>query len=160
MVVWSCARRRLGRDFARDWEDETQERPRVLFESADGAAAHAAWAVLRRHGYRTMWCPGPRADAECALSTTGRCRLVEQADAVVSALDLHEPRCQAVARGLDAVAEETPVVVVAPRAATAQWAEELPACRVVGGPLTTKVLIRSLDVAGVAPPTPRSATAD
>jgi len=151
VVVWNCARRRLGKDFARDWDDEARERPRVLFESPDGAEAHAAWTVLRRHGYRTMWCPGPRADAECALSTTGRCRLVEDADAVVSALDLSEPSSQAVARELDAVAEDKPVVVVAPRATASQWADELRACRVVAGPLSAKVLIRSLDVAGAPP---------
>lgn len=151
-MVWNCTRRRLGKDFAHDWEDESEERPRVLFESPDGAEAHAAWVVLRRHGYRTMWCPGPRADAECPLSTTGRCRLVEEADAVVSALNLHDPRCAAVARGLDTVAEDRPVIVVAPKASTAHWAEELPACRVVAGPLSAKVLVRSLDVAGVTPP--------
>ncbi len=147
-MLWSCSRRRLGKDMALGWEEEAHERPRVLFESPDGAVAHAAWMLLRRHGYRTMWCPGPHGDAECALSTTGHCRLVDAADVVVSALDLNEPSCQAVARRLETVAGDTPVVVVAPKATATDWMEELPDCRVVAGPLSTKVLIRSLDVAG------------
>ena len=154
-MVWNCARRRLGRDHAQAWEDGVSVAPRVLFESVDGAEAHAAWKVLQRQGYRTMWCPGPRSDgAECVLSATGHCRLVEEADVVVSALDLQERCCQAVVRQLDAVAADTPVVVVAPKSSAARWADELPACRVVAGPLSAKVLIRSLSVAGAGTPAP------
>ncbi len=157
-MLWTCSRRRLGKDMARGWEEEAHERPRVLFESPDGAVAHAAWMVLRRRGYRTMWCPGPHDGAECTLATTGQCRLVDAADMVVSALDLSDPSCQAVVRRLETVAGDTPVVVVAPKAKASEWADELPACRVVAGPLSTKVLVRSLHVAGAAA-TP-SATAE
>jgi hypothetical protein len=144
-------RRPLGEDFARGWPDgPDDDRPRVLFESPDGAEAHATWKLLRRHGYHTMWCPGPQGgfSTECTLTATGRCPLVGEADAVVAALDLRDPRCEAVVRGLDAQAAETPVVVVTPRGATVQWAGELPHSQVVAGPLSSKVLIRSLAEAG------------
>ena len=44
MCNWTS--RPLGKDFARGWHDTTRDgdgddRPRVLFESADGAEAHA-----------------------------------------------------------------------------------------------------------------------
>jgi hypothetical protein len=147
-VAWTCSRSRLGKDMARGWGDETHDGPRVLFESPDGAEAHAAWALLRRHGYGTMWCSGPQGDAECSLVADGHCPLVDEADAVVSALDLDDPSCQAVAEQLENRAGETPVVVVAPRATAPRWVDELPACQVVTGPLSAKVLIRSLHVAG------------
>ena len=121
----------------------------VLFESPDGAEAHAAWKLLRRNGYRMTWCPGPQGgfSPECALSATGHCPLVDEADAVVSALDLRDPLCEKVVRALDAQAPDTPVVVVAPKRSAAHWAEEVPDCEVVAGPLSSKVLIRALSVA-------------
>jgi len=110
---------------------------------------NAAWKLLRRHGYRMSWCPGPQGgfSPECALSATGHCPLVDRADAVVSALDLSNRTCGEVVRALDAQAAETPVVVVTPRRSAAHWAEEVPDCQVVAGPLSSKVLIRSLSVA-------------
>ena len=106
-MFWNCMRRPLGEDFAAAWDDEPgarDGRPSVLFESPDGAEAHAAWKLLDRHGYRTMWCPGPGGgfSPQCTLSATGHCPLVDRADAVVSALDLRDPRCQEVARALNA----------------------------------------------------------
>lgn len=160
----NCMRRPLGEDFARGWPDEAQDdegEPLVLFESRDGAEAHAAWKVLRSKGYRMTWCPGPQGgfSPRCALSATGHCRLVDEADAVVNSLDLHDPLCEEVVRALDAQASNTPVVVVAPRGSAARWAEEAPACEVIAGPLSTKVLIRALSVAG-APKVPADAAAD
>jgi len=148
-MAWSCMRRPLGEDFAAAWYGEPgprDGRPSVLFESRDGAEAHAAWKLLERHGYRTMWCPGPGGgfSPQCTLTTTGRCPLVDRADAVVSALDLSDARCQEVARALNAVAPDTAVVVVARKGSAAQWSAELPACRVVAGPLSSKVLVGSL----------------
>jgi hypothetical protein len=161
-VAWKWTRRRLGRDYAKDWAEDANGRPRVLLESSDGAVAFATWSVLRRHGFRTMWCPGPRADvSECPLVGNGHCQLVAECDAVVSALDLHEPRCQAVVAHHNDVATETPVVVVAPWASATRWADELPRCRVVAGPLSREVLLGSLNVSGstvpVAAPTAPSA---
>jgi len=153
-MFWNFMRRPLGQDFARTWPDdsapsEREGRPLVLFESPDGAEAHAAWKLLRRHGYRMTWCPGPQGgfSPECAMSATGHCPLVTQADSVVSALDLRQPTCEEVVRALDAQAAETPVVVVTPKRSAAHWAEEVPDCHVVAGPLSSKVLIRSLSVA-------------
>jgi len=146
-------RRPLGDDFAGDWPDQAlgaDDRPMVLFECADGAEAHAAWQLLRRNGYRMTWCPGPQGgffSPQCALSAAGHCPLVEEADAVVSALDLRDPGCEEVVRALHAQARETPVVVVAPKRSAARWAEEVPDCEVVAGPLSSKVLIRALSVA-------------
>jgi len=152
-MLWNCMRRPLGEDFARSWPDETSggddDGPLVLFESPDGAEAHAAWKVLRRNGYRMSWCPGPQGgfSPECALSATGHCPLVDEADAVVNALDLRDPVCEKVVRALDAQAHETPVVVVAPKRSAAHWAGEAPDCDVIAGPLSSKVLIRALSVA-------------
>jgi hypothetical protein len=148
----NCMRRPLGEDFARGWPDDAGDKdggPLVLFESPDGAEAHAAWRLLRRAGYRMTWCPGPQGgfSPECALSATGHCPLVDEADAVVSALDLHDSRCERVVRALDAQARDTPVVVVAQQGSAGRWAEEVPDCEVVRGPLSSKVLIRALSVA-------------
>ena len=160
----NCMRRPLGEDFARGWPDGAQDGesgPLVLFESPDGAEAHAAWKVLRGHGYRMTWCPGPQGgfSPRCALSATGHCQLVDEADAVVSSLELRDPLCGEVVRALDAQASETPVVVVAPRGSAARWAEEAPDCEVVAGPLSTRVLVRALSVAR-APKAPAEAVAD
>ena len=160
-MFWNFTRRPLGDDFASGWPDGAQgedARPMVLFECADGAEAHAAWKLLRRNGYRMTWCPGPQGgffSPRCALSATGHCPLVEEADAVVSALDLRDPLCEEVVRGLDAQAQahETPVVVVAPKRLAARWAEEAPDCEVIAGPLSSKVLIRALSVARAPAPT-------
>ncbi len=155
-MFWNRRRSPLGEDLARGWRDvpagDEDNRPRVLFESADGAEAHAVCDLLDRHGYRTMWCPGPggRSARECALSEAGRCPLVDEADAVVSALDVSNARCQEVLRRLDDVAADTPVVVVAPRASADRWSAELSRCRVVAGPLRSGVLIRSLSPTHVA----------
>jgi len=163
-VFKNCMRRPLGEDFARGWPNEAQDdesEPRVLFESPDGAEAHAAWTVLRSHGYRMTWCPGPQGgfSPRCALSATGHCCLVDEADVVVTSLDLRDPQCEEVVRALDAQASETPVVVVAPRGSAPRWVEEAPGCEVVAGPLSTKVLVRALSVAR-APQVPAEAAAD
>ncbi len=155
-MFWNCTRRPLGEDFARGWPDDAHDDghgPMVLFESPDGAEAHAAWKLLRRNGYRMTWCPGPQGgfSPECALTATGHCPLVDEADAVVSALDLRDARCGNVARALDAQAAQTPVVVVAPKRSAAHWAEETPDCEVIAGPLSSKVLIRALSVARTTP---------
>jgi len=151
-MFWNWMRRPLGEDFASSWPDEASgddDGPLVLFESPDGAEAHAAWKVLRRNGYRMTWCPGPQGgfSPECALSATGHCPLVDEADAVVSALDLRDPVCEKVVRALDAQSQETPVVLVAPKRSAAHWAGEASNCEVVAGPLSSKVLIRALSVA-------------
>ena len=146
-------RRPLGVDRARGWDDgaasgsDLDAAPRVLIESADGAEAHAAWRLLQRHGYRTMWCPGPRRapGRQCPLSGTGHCTLVEEADAVVSALDLRDEACARVVHDLDAVAGDRPVVVVAPVEQVAGLAQELRSVRVVPGPLSAPVVLGALD---------------
>ena len=147
-MAWNCMRRPLGEDFAERWSGKPaggDERPSVLFESHDGAEAHAAWKLLERHGYRTMWCPGPMGgfSPRCTLTATGSCPLVDQADAVVSALDLRDARCKEVAHALNVVAADTRVVVLA-RGSAARWSAELPACEVVAGPLSAEVLVGSL----------------
>jgi hypothetical protein len=146
-MFWNGTRRPLGEDFARGWQDEAaDDAPRVLFEASDGAEAHAAWMVSRREGYHFAWCPGPRGgfSTTCALTAAGRCPLVDEADAVVSSLDLTDPVCEQIVRGLQARAADTRVVVVAPRGAAEHWTEQLPDCRVVAGPLRSDVLVESL----------------
>ncbi len=148
----NCVRRPLGEDYADAWPqgpDEAGQGPLVLFESPDGAEAHAVWKLLGRYGYRTAWCPGPKGgfSRECALAATGYCTLVDEADAVVSSLDLADPLDQKVVRALnDVEAVAKPVVVVATRGSAARWSEELPDCSVVAGPLSSRVLVRSLSI--------------
>jgi len=148
-------RRPLGEDRARSWGDESgsDASPRVLIESADGAEAHATWRLLQRHGYRTMWCPGPRQASarECPLSGAGRCALVDEADAVVSALDLRDEACARVVRDLDAVAGDKRVVVVAPVDQVAGLTQELGSVRVVPGPLSAQVVLGALDGGRASP---------
>ena len=73
----------------------------------------------------------------------GKLPLVDQADAVVSTLDLRDARCKEVAHALNVVAADTRVVVLA-RGSAARWSAELPACEVVAGPLSAEVLVGSL----------------
>lgn len=113
------------------------------------------WSLLDRHGYETMWCPGPtrRHDRECSLVRTGHCPLVERADVIVSALDQNDGTCAEVARHLDSAAGHpgsTPVVVVVTPRSAEEVAATLPHCDVVSGPLSSKTVLRS--VVGVAPP--------
>jgi hypothetical protein len=147
-MFWNGTRRPLGEDFARGWDKaaDGDDAPRVLFESRDGAEAHAVWKVLRREGYQVTWCPGPRGgfSTACALTAAGRCPLVDEADAVVSSLDLRDPVCEQIVHGLQARAADTRVVVVAPRGVADHWTEQLPDCRVVAGPLRSDVLVESL----------------
>ena len=156
-MFWNWTRRPLGSDFARGWRDTTrdgdEDGPRVLFESPDGAEAHATWKLLQRHGYRVTWCPGPRGgfSPDCALSASGHCALVDEADVVVSALDLKDTASQEVVRGLNEAVSRTAVVVVASRGAASHWSGELPDCTVVSGPLSSKVLRRSVSLAHPIP---------
>ena len=110
---WYRWRHLLGRDQARNWRranEETPPRPRVLFESPDGAEAHAVWSLLDRHGYDTMWCAGPsgRPSRECSLVRVGNCPLVDRADIIVNTLDQGDWKCAEVARHLDRSADVVP----------------------------------------------------
>lgn len=147
---WYWWRRRLGLDHARRWRqprEDVTRRPRVLLESPDGAEAQAVWSLLDRHGYDTMWCPGPSGRAsECSLVRTGRCPLVDGADLIVNALDRTDGKSAEVARRLDASTDgrspSRPVVVVTTRNALAEVAASLPHCDVVPGPLRSEMLLR------------------
>jgi hypothetical protein len=149
---WPRSRRRLGVDHARNWQrrdEEVAPRPRVLFESPDGAEAQAVWSLLRRQGYETMWCPGPPGNdaSACELIRTGHCRLLAEADVVVSALDPLDGSCDEVARYLDAGARDgtspKPVVVV-PRRAKRDRVPVLAHSDIVSGPLSSKALLRAV----------------
>ena len=156
-MFWNCTRRPLGEDYAERWghydDDDAARRHRdgkVVRESCSNrltGRGATTWKVLQRHGYRTMWCPGPAVGSSCTLSATQHCDLVDEADVVVSVLGQRHPACRQVARDLDAVAAQKPVVVVAPRSAVPRLTEELPACHVVAGPLSSKVVIRALTLA-------------
>lgn len=61
-------------------------RPRVLLEVSDPAEADSYWRLLGRHGYDVSWCSGPTASSSCVLLEDGQCRLLEEADFVVTAL--------------------------------------------------------------------------
>jgi hypothetical protein len=147
-MFWNCTRRPLGEDFASGWPEGApdEDAPLVLFESPDGAEAHAVWKLLRRHGYHMSWCPGPRGgfSSECALAATGHCPLVDEADVVVSALDMRDPQSEEIVHALNAQATDTPVVVATKRGLAARWTQEAPHCQVLSGPLNSKVLLRAL----------------
>ena len=147
---WYKWRESLGRDHARHWGRRGEDGPpraRVLFESPDGAEAHAVWSLLNRYGYDTMWCPGPsdHPARDCTLVRAGHCPLVDGADVIVNALDQSDGKCGEVARSLDNsadVARSRPVVVVQPPSGAADLAASLPHCDVVPGPLRSGVLVR------------------
>ena len=141
---WKRWRRPIGEDLAREWHGGSEDGgggPRILFESPDGAEAHAVSRVLGRHGCRTMWCTGPEGASPCVLVATGTCRLVDEADLVVSSLDLGDRRCQDVARALDRRTVETPVVVMTRKDSAEEWRAELPTCQVTSDPLSSKALL-------------------
>jgi hypothetical protein len=120
----------------------------VLLESPDGAEAHAVWKLLDRHGYDTMWCPGPSGHPAraCSLVVSGHCPLVDRADLIVHALDHSDGQCVEVTRHLDSLedvaTQSKPVVVVTPTTAVPEAAGSLPHCDVVPGPLRSRVLLR------------------
>ncbi len=64
---------------------------RSLFDDGQAAALQLAGDEVRQ-------CTGPRGQGgrACPLLTTGRCRLAEQADLIVSLLPIDEPECRAV----------------------------------------------------------------
>jgi len=121
---------RVGQDQAVGWPEREPpggtnpgHRRRLLVESEDGAEAVAIWKLLERRGIDVSWCPGPdaRRSSRCPLVHTGSCRLVDQADAVLCALDLEDPKQRAVLEALNTAHPEKPVVVAASSGAQRRW---------------------------------------
>jgi GNAT superfamily N-acetyltransferase len=83
-----------------DWGLPTR-RARVLVE-ARGLGDSLVARQVRGAGFDVRQCPGPRPSGvtRCPLVGLGRCRLVEQADAVVHLLPPEDEECAAVSRAL------------------------------------------------------------
>lgn len=61
---------------------------RVLIEHSDRAVLTGAVDILRDAGYEVATCVGPEGGQRCPLVEFGRCRLVEDADVVVTSPEL------------------------------------------------------------------------
>lgn len=141
----------LGRDHAGRWARRgdaaaRHDRPQVLVEEPDAAEAFAYWRLLEDNGYRASWCPGPEAPPgrPCPLVRGGRCRLVEQADVVVSSLGLHHESARRVIQALQRVHPEKPVIVEGPRPVLERYAGMLEGRRVVRMPVTGCAVLASV----------------
>ena len=145
-------RKMLGRDHAGRWTRRGDavgargERPQVLVEEPDAAEAFAYWRLLEDNGYRASWCPGPETapGRRCPLVFGGRCRLVEQADVVVSSLGLHNESARRVFEALRRVHPEKPVVVEGPRPVLERYAGMLDGQRLVRMPVTGRAVLASV----------------
>lgn len=126
---------------------ETTRAPRVLVENPDSAMLWASERVLRRAGFEVSTCTGPRGwrkafpFGRCVLLETGRCRLVEEADAVVFGLGLDGRRATDVLHALRARYPETPVCIDAPAAPSGEKDEPIR----TGAPLLGPRLVSTVE---------------
>jgi hypothetical protein len=91
----------------------------------------------------TMWCPGPGDGhgSRCPLVEEGHCDLIEKADFVINDLGTSTTRCAAVAQAVDGTVHgDKPVAVVTGHQQAESLRTQLPACTVVEGPLTRKIV--------------------
>lgn len=87
-------------------------RIRLLIEDPS-ATSFGDFARFRAYGFEVAVCAGPEFGG-CPLVRGEPCPLVEDADVVLWALDLDDPRSRAVLRTLRSTHPETPVVVRLP----------------------------------------------
>jgi hypothetical protein len=146
--------RQLGSDQAHRWNRDHpavhgRVYPRVLVEAADGAEGFARVRLLESHGYDAMWCPGPTPghSEECPLVTGDGCPLVDEADVVVTSLDLKGSEAREVLSTMARTRPEVPVVVETSRAAAEAWADLLQGHGVVMAPTTTVGLLDAVSTA-------------
>lgn len=87
------------------------QRVRVLIEGPD-TAWFEEFTQYRAHGYEVAVCtgPGPTGDG-CTLLTEGCCPLADEADVVLSALDLEHPACRQLVDDMARNHPERPLIV-------------------------------------------------
>jgi hypothetical protein len=112
------------------WPPRQSGKPRVLVEHPDRKVLWEAARVLREAGYEVRICAGPDDGERCPLTEFGSCRLVEEADVVVTSTRLADteelletyshldgPRLVVEARSseLEEIGEKLPGAVFVPR---------------------------------------------
>lgn len=144
-------RRALGTDFAHDWARDHPAvhgriYPRVLIEAEDGAEALARVRLLEAHGYDALWCPGPhRSDGgDCPLVRGAACPLADEAEVVVSSLDLAQPGSRLVLQAMASEHPELPVIVETTKIESQKWADVLVGIKQVRPPTTSTSLLRAV----------------
>lgn len=96
----------------RTFPPRNDERPRVLVETADSALLISDFRFLVDDGFDVATCAGPGHDTLCCPVLRGEeCKLVEEADVVLHALD---PDLQ-IASAIKAGHPDLPVLVQRPR---------------------------------------------
>jgi hypothetical protein len=70
------------------WPPRQSGKPRVLLEHPDRKVLWEAAHALREAGYEVRICAGPDDGERCPLTEFGSCRLVEEADVVVTSTRL------------------------------------------------------------------------
>ncbi len=148
-------RRVLGRDFTRGWArrattgDAGPRGTKVLVEEPDGAEAFAYWHLLTDNGYSVAWCPGPDGPTggRCALVATGHCKLVEEADVVVSSLGIDHESSRDILQEIRRLHPETPVVIQASRREFTRWADLFDGESDLRVPVTGRALLDSVEQA-------------
>lgn len=93
------------------WETTARGR-RVLVEHTDPRVREALALRLEEHGYRVLTCPGPDRDmgVTCPVLRDATCPAVEEADAVISALDPTDPTSGALVEGIHRTRPHLPVL--------------------------------------------------
>jgi hypothetical protein len=130
-------------------------RPRILIEHPDPEVQHVLAAGLRRHGYETLTCSGPRGDdgshTSCPLLRHAPCGGVSGADIVLAALPCSAPDERLILRRLTQ-GEPRPAILLGP--VTERSAAQLEDVLIDGlvTELSLEAVLRALDRA--LPPSP------
>lgn len=74
------------RELRQHWDDDTDDRVRILLECAPEDSPSIVAATIERAGYAVRVCTGP-GSVGCDLDDHGACDLVDGADVVVNLLD-------------------------------------------------------------------------
>ena len=125
------------------WNDEDDERIRVLVECSPADSPAIVARSLEREGYDVRTCTGPT-DVACDLDRHGACDLVDGADVVVNLLEGDHGHALA---ARVAAARRPPAVVAQVRVAPG---EQLPSADegsvvLVRSPTTRRALLRAID---------------
>lgn len=94
------------------WETDARGR-RVLIEHRDPRVREVLALRLEEHGYRVLTCPGPDAEdagVSCPVLCDATCPAVEEADAVISALDPTDPTSSALVEAIHRTHPHLPVL--------------------------------------------------
>jgi len=127
------------------WPDSTVS-PKVLLECEDASIQDGAERALRDSGYTVAVCNGPatRNSGRCPLVTDGRCRLVEEADVVVHALDASRDEHCEVLSAMRQHQPDMPIVVEVSTASDTRDSALLATTHHVRYPMTRETLLAAV----------------